>query len=124
MEELQRFLIFHGVGIEQTIQRAAEESNGFGLFIRSLVGLDRNAAKEVFAEFLADGTHTANQIRYINEIIDELTSRGVMEDTRLYEPPFSDLAQGPESLFSPAEVDNICHLLDLIKARATVSDAA
>lgn len=124
LDELQRFLLSHGVGTEQAIQRAAEECNGFGLFIRSLVGLDRNAAKEVFAEFLADGTHTANQIRYINEIIDELTSRGVMDAARLYEPPFSDLAQGPESLFSVAEVDNICHLLDLIRARAMVSQAA
>lgn len=124
LDELQRFLLSHGVGSEQAIQRAAEESNGFGLFIRSLVGLDRNAAKEVFAEFLADGTHTANQIRYINEIIDELTSRGVMDADRLYEPPFSDLAQGPESLFSEAEVNNICHLLDLIKARAMVCQVA
>jgi type I restriction enzyme R subunit len=124
LDELQRFLLSHGVGTEQAIQRAAEESKGFGLFIRSIVGLDRNAAKEVFAEFLADRTHTANQIRYINEIIDELTSRGVMDAARLYEPPFSDLAQGPECLFSKAEVDNICHLLDLIKARAKASNAA
>ena len=124
LDELQRFLLSHGVGTEQAIQRAAEECNGFGLFIRSLVGLDRNTAKDVFAEFLANGTNTANQIRYINEIIDELTSCGVMDAIRLYEPPFSDLAQGPESLFSLAEVDNICHLLDLIKTRALAPKAA
>lgn len=125
LDELQRFLLSHGVGSEQAIQRATEECNGFGLFIRSLVGLDRNAAKEVFAEFLADGRHTANQIRYINVIIDELTSRGVMDATRLYDPPFSDLApKGPEDLFTQEEANNICHLLDLIKARATVPNAA
>jgi type I restriction enzyme, R subunit len=124
LDELQRFLLSHGVGTEQAIQRASQESSGFGLFIRSLVGLDRNAAKEVFAEFLANGTNTANQIRYINEIIDELTSCGVMDAIRLYEPPFSDLAQGPESLFSVTEVDNICHLLDLIKTRALAPKAA
>ena len=71
LDELQRFLLSHGVGTEQSILRAAEECNGFGLFIRALVGLDRNAAKELFAEFLADGTITATQIRFINEIIDE-----------------------------------------------------
>ena len=124
LDELQRFLLSHGVGSEQAIQRAAEESNGLGLFIRSLVGLERNAAKELFADFLAEGTHTANQIRYINEIINELTSRGVMDSTRLYESPFSDLSQGPEGLFSIAEVDNICNLLDLIKTRAVVANAA
>jgi type I restriction enzyme R subunit len=113
------------LGSETAIQRASQESNGFGLFIRSLVGLDRSAAKEIFAEFLADGTHTANQIRYINVIIDELTSRGVMDATRLYDPPFSDFApKGPEDLFTHEEANNICHLLDLIKARATVPNAA
>jgi type I restriction enzyme R subunit len=125
LDELQRLLLCHGVGTEQAIQRAAEECNGFGLFIRSLVGLDRNAAKELFAAFLADGTHTATQIRFINEILDELTSRGVMDPSRLYDPPFSDLAPtGPEGLFSEAEVNNICHLLDLIKTRAVAVQAA
>ena len=125
LDELQRFLLSHGVGSEQAIQRATVECNGFGLFIRSLVGLDRNAAKELFAEFLAEGTHTATQIRFINEILDELTSRGVMDPARLYDPPFSDLAPtGPEGLFSEAEVDNICHLLDMIKTRAMAAQAA
>jgi type I restriction enzyme R subunit len=125
LEELQRFLLSHGVGSEQAIQRAAEESNGFGLFIRSLVGLDRTAAKELFADFLAEGTHTATQIRFINEIIDELTSRGVMDPARLYDPPFSDLAPtGPEGLFSEAEVSDICQLLELIGCRALASQAA
>jgi type I restriction enzyme R subunit len=125
LEELQRFLLSHGIGSAQTIERATQECNGFGLFIRSLVGLDRNAAKELFADFLADGTHTATQIRFINEILDELTSRGVMDPARLYDPPFSDLAPtGPEDLFSEEEVDRICHLLDLIHARATAAQAA
>jgi type I restriction enzyme R subunit len=125
LEELQRFLLSHGIGNEQAIQRAAKECNGFGLFIRSLVGLDRNAAKQTFADFLAQGTHTATQIRFINEIIDELTSRGVLDPARLYDPPFSDVApMGPEGMFSEAEVDDICHLLDLITARAMASQAA
>ncbi len=125
LDELQRFLLSHGVGTEQVIQRAAEECNGFGLFIRSLVGLDRNAAKEMFAAFLVDGTHTATQIRFINDIIEELTHRGVMDPVRLYDPPFSDLApMGPEGLFTEVEVDSICHLLQLITTRARTEQAA
>jgi hypothetical protein len=43
----------------------------------------------------------------------------------LYNPPFSDLAPaGPEGLFSETEVNNICHLLDLIRRRAVVVQAA
>jgi type I restriction enzyme, R subunit len=67
----------------------------------------------------AEGTHTANQIRFINEIIDELTSRGAMDPARLYDPPFSDLAPtGPEGLFSDAEAEQLFDLLRLINDRA------
>ena len=46
LETLQGFLLSHGViGSEQTIERASDECNGFGLFIRSLDGFDRNAQR-------------------------------------------------------------------------------
>jgi type I restriction enzyme R subunit len=94
LNELQRFLLSHGVGTERAIQRAG-------------------------------GTHTATQIRFINEILDELTSHGVMDPARLYDPPFSDLApMGPEGLFSEAEVDTICQLLNLVTTRAMAAQAA
>ncbi len=125
LSELQRFLLSHGIGSESVIARATEECNGFGLFIRSLVGLDRNAAKELFAEFLIEGTHTLTQIQFINEIINELTSRGVMDPARLYDPPFTDLAPtGPEGLFSESDVNRICDLLDVIRQRAEAPLAA
>jgi len=48
-----------------------------------------------------------------------------MDPARLYDPPFSDLApMGPEGLFSESEVDDICDLLGLIKARAMAPRAA
>jgi type I restriction enzyme R subunit len=119
LDELQQFLISHGIGDEKVIARATEECQGFGLFIRSLVGLDRTASKELFADYLAEGTHTVTQIRFINEIIDELTSKGSMNSARLYEPPFSDLAPtGPEDLFTATEAEKLFDLLSLIRKRA------
>ena len=52
LAELERMLAESGVGAEQDIQRATEESQGLGLFVRSLVGMDRQAAKEALAGFL------------------------------------------------------------------------
>lgn len=48
-------------------------------------------------------------------MIDQLTSRGVMEASALYEPPFSNLnAGGPEAMFAGKEnvVDGIFAALD------------
>ncbi|MCS5699146.1 hypothetical protein NZK32_08855 [Cyanobium sp. FGCU-52] len=88
-------------------------------------GSGSHAAKGVFGEFLTESTHTATQIQFINEIINELTSRGVMDPARLYDTPFKDLAPtGPEGLFSEVEVDRICDLLAVIRQRAEVPQAA
>ncbi|HLJ26255.1 MAG TPA: type I restriction-modification enzyme R subunit C-terminal domain-containing protein [Candidatus Angelobacter sp.] len=55
-------------GRQDDIAQVKSES-GFGLFIRSLVGMDREAAKKAFAGFLSGKTLSANQIEFINLVI-------------------------------------------------------
>ena len=70
-------------------------------FVRSLVGMDRAAAQEAFSEFLSNRSLTTPQIRFIEMVIDQLTARGVMEPSALYEAPFNSMhASGPEALFA------------------------
>jgi hypothetical protein len=38
------------------------KTRGFGLFVRSLVGLERDAAAEAFSRFLDERTYTRAQI--------------------------------------------------------------
>lgn len=61
-----------------------------GQLIREIVGLDPNAAKEAFAEFLSLGTLSADQITFINQIIDHLVHNGTMDPSDLFQPPFTD----------------------------------
>jgi type I restriction enzyme R subunit len=49
--------------------------------------LDREAAKEALAGFLAGKTLAANQIEFVNLIVDHLTEQGVMDPALLYESP-------------------------------------
>lgn len=87
-------------------------------FIRKLVGLDRKAAQALLAQYLDDRSLSPTQIRFIELLIDELTSRGVMEEDALYESPFSDLHDGgPDSLFAGKDnvVDGIFRALDTAK---------
>ena len=77
LAELERMLMESGIGAAEDIRRATEESHGLGLFVRSLVGMDRGAAKEALAGFLAGKTLSANQIDFATLIVDHLTEHGV-----------------------------------------------
>jgi type I restriction enzyme R subunit len=117
--ELERMLVEAGVGTSADLSRAKQESSGLGLFIRSLVGLDREAAKQAFGQFLSGKAQSANQIEFINLIIDHLTEHGVMDPGRLYESPFTDInPQGPEGVFTSEQVDDLVSLLQEIRTRA------
>ena len=83
---------------------ARTETPSLAHFVRGMVGMDRGAAQAAFSGFLSDQSLTPQQIRFVELIIDQLTARGVMETSALYEPPFSNLhTGGPDVLFSGKE---------------------
>lgn len=118
LQELEKMLLQAG-GSKQLIDEATEQNHGLGLFIRSLVGLDHEAAMQAFSEFLQGKTSAQDQIEFINMIVQELTQTGVMEASRLFESPFTDVsAQGPLGVFPPAQVTQLVQVLDDIRIRA------
>jgi type I restriction enzyme, R subunit len=119
LSELERMLLTSEVGTREHLDYAKETCAGLGIFIRSLVGLDREAAKLAFGDFLTGSKLSANQIEFINLIIDHLTHHGTMSASLLYESPFTDInAQGPEGVFSSVQVDALVAVLDHIRTNA------
>ncbi|WP_369793142.1 DEAD/DEAH box helicase family protein [Methanosarcina sp. 2.H.A.1B.4] len=119
LDELERILSESGLGEPEEIARAKEVSHGLGLFVRSLIGLDRQAAKQSLAIFQSGKTLTANQIDFVNLIINHLTEHGAIDAALLYESPFTDLTpQGPDGLFTSAQVDELIATLEQITATA------
>ncbi|MCC6457983.1 MAG: DEAD/DEAH box helicase family protein [Caldilineaceae bacterium] len=122
LEQLDQMLRESGIGNGEMLERAKQETAGLGLFVRSLIGLDRSAAKEALALFLADKSLSANQITFVNMVVDHLTARGVMEPARLYESPFTDVAAaGPDGIFTGEQVDELVAVLEQVKASAVAA---
>ncbi|SPA10657.1 Type III restriction protein res subunit [Cupriavidus taiwanensis] len=118
LDELEKMLLEAG-GTPVLISEAKEQCHGLGLFVRSLVGLDREAAMQAFAEFISGTTASPNQIEFINLIVEELTQTGSVEPRRLFESPFTDVnAQGPLGVFPSAQVSQIVQVLEDIRHRA------
>lgn len=122
LAELERMLEMNGVGPQELLKRAKSESHGLGLFVRSLIGLDRQAAKDAFNGFINDANLSANQIDFINIIIDHLASYGVISAELLYESPFTDLSpRGPDGLFTSPQIDALIDVLRGIDATAVAA---
>ncbi|OYO16422.1 type I restriction enzyme R subunit [Propionibacteriaceae bacterium ES.041] len=108
--------ILEDAGAARTdIAWAAEQQGGLGRFLRTLIGLDRTAAQEAFAEFLQTGDYTVDQVRFVTMIINELTANGVMEPRRLFESPYTDDGE----VFTENQLISIAEKLRHLNATAT-----
>jgi type I restriction enzyme R subunit len=120
IKELERILSeTGGVGTKEDFEKAYGKQEQLGLFIRKLIGLDKQAAKRAFRDYLDAKTLTANQIRFIALIIEYLTQNGVMDPSLLYEAPFTDYnSKGLDGVFRDLEAQGIVSILDSIQETA------
>ena len=119
LQSLQELLISSGVADVADLHRATHSAQGFGRFIRSLIGLDRQAATEAFAEFLDGKTATADQIQFIQLVIKYLTRHGSMSPELLFQPPFTDNApKGISSVFDMTKSRAVIAVIDQLNASA------
>ncbi|MDE6608567.1 MAG: DEAD/DEAH box helicase family protein, partial [Lachnospiraceae bacterium] len=62
-----------------------------GEFVREIVGLDMNAAKEAFSRYLNSTYMDSRQIYFVNQIVEYIVHNGMMKDfSVLQESPFTD----------------------------------
>ncbi len=118
LDRLEQMLVEAGAGTKDVLSKT-RVGGSLGLFVRSMVGMDREAAKRAFDGFLIGKTLTANQIHFVNLVVDYVTQSGWMSPAQLYESPFTDFSpKGVEGVFNPEQVAQLVGVLDDIRMRA------
>lgn len=93
-----------------------------GTFIRSILGLDLQAAQTAFADFINTAPLSGDQMTFINKIIQYLTKNGRIEKRMLFEPPFTDQHNdGVIGIFDDARATKIISIVDGVNKNAEVS---
>ena len=83
-------ILWSEIGTKQEYE-AEYGAKPLGEFVREIVGLDMNAAKAAFAEFLNDANLDSRQIYFVNQIVEYIVHNGMMKDLSvLQETPFTD----------------------------------
>ena len=83
--------------------------------------LDRAAAKEAFSGFIADRQLTADQLEFLDRIIDALSETGFVDPKNFYESPYTDIdSQGIVGVFRKEQARQI---IDIVKGLNTVEAA-
>ncbi|MBT2499233.1 DEAD/DEAH box helicase family protein [Agromyces sp. ISL-38] len=119
LDELQRLLVESGELEASDLDAAVAEADDLGLFVRSIVGLERSAAQEALSVFVADRNLTSRQISFVDLIVTELSRTGSVPIRVLYDPPFDAIAPtGPEDVFTEAEIIELEQVLDAVAATA------
>jgi len=89
VEELEDIL-WNELGTRQDYE-AEFGHKPLGEFVREIVGLDMNAAKAAFAEYLNNTKLDSRQIYFVNQIVEYIVRNGLMKDLSvLQETPFTD----------------------------------
>ena len=83
-------ILWNEIGTKQDYEQEFG-TKPLGEFVREIVGLDMNAAKEAFSEYLTNTNLDSRQIYFVNQIIEYIVHNGMMKDLSvLQESPFTD----------------------------------
>ena len=97
-------------------------SKPLGEFVREIVGLDMNAAKEAFAEYLDESYLDSNQIYFVNQIVEYIVHNGLMKDLSvLQDAPFTDNGSIVEVFTDITLWFGIKKIIDKINANAVAA---
>lgn len=89
----------------------------FGLLVRRIAHLDRNAAMDAFADFMSDQSLNEQQISFVKRVINYVIENGYMEPQALTQPPF-DRPQSFIRMFNAQQQRDLVAVIKSIERNA------
>lgn len=122
LETLEKMLFEQGeIGDREQFEKVYGQQP-LGKFIRSIVGLDVEAAKAAFARFINAPAMNPQQIRFVDTIINYLTVNGTIDPDALFAPPFTDIASnGLMDVFNQDQAAEILSMVEQVNQHAVVA---
>ena len=119
VDALERIL-WSEVGTREDYE-AAFSKKPLGEFVREIVGLDMNAAKQAFGQYANGENLDSRQMYFVNQIVEYIVHNGMMKDLSvLQNAPFTDCGSIVE-IFTESAWAEIRKVIEQINANASVA---
>ena len=102
MDDLED-LLWNRLGTEEQYHNEYQ-NQPLGEFVRSVVGMDKEALNQAFAKYIDQENLNENQIYFLKQLIDYLSVNGMLKDNSiLLKSPFTD--RGPVNVLFGQDMD-------------------
>ena len=114
-------ILWSELGTKEDYQKEYKDKP-LGELVREIVGLDMNAAKEAFSQYLNDVQLDDRQIYFVNQIINYIVQNGMMKDFAvMQESPFTDKGELGDVFVDLTVWQGIRQIIRAINANAGVA---
>lgn len=121
LDALETMLFDQGDLGTKELFREVYDGKSLGSFIRSLLGLDKEAAQQAFSGLINDSGLNDKQIRFLEMIINHFVQNGKVTSDNLFNPPFTHIDnRGVLHLFGSAKAGEIRSIIDGINLNGEV----
>ena len=122
LNELEKIFYTEDAAVSRSQFENEYNNIGLGVFVRNILGMDKEAAQNAFSNFIQSENLSGNQITFVDTIISYLTKNGTIDKTMLFQPPFTNINdQGLLGVFDDATATKIISIVDEINNNAVVA---
>jgi type I restriction enzyme R subunit len=96
-----------------------ETAGHLDLAIRRIIGLDANAVRTTFEQFIRKHpTLNSMQIQFLDMLQNYIAKYGAIELEKLYDQPFTSISSdGVDGVFSDSEIDDLIAILETFQPK-------